>query len=142
MNRLPKLECLALLLLAAGSALSQSAYQVVPVDDGGKVVGTVKWSGPLPHMSRFAITKDPQVCDPEQQKTVDLERLVIGAQGGVANTVVFDTRRCSTGNRRIDGKSRAAAHLYRASHLAKENHRNAQRQQRSGFHSLRKVAVC
>src|SRR5690242_19231037 len=90
MIRLPKLECLALLLLlAAASALGQSAYQVVPVDDGGTIAGTVKWSGPLPHLSRFAITKDPQVCDPEQQKTVDLERLVIGAQGGVANTVVF-----------------------------------------------------
>ena len=90
MNRSPKLGALGLLLLvAAASAVGQSAYQVVRVDDGGKVVGTVKWSGPLPHLSRFSITKDPQVCDPEQQKTVDLERLVIGAQGGVANTVVF-----------------------------------------------------
>lgn len=90
MNRFPKLAALALLLpVSAGAALCQTVYQVLPVDNAGKIVGTVKWSGPLPHLSRFPITKDLQVCDPEQHKTVDLERLVIGPQSGVANTVVF-----------------------------------------------------
>jgi hypothetical protein len=37
----------------------------------------------------FPITKDPQICDPESRKQVSLERLVIGPDGGVANTVVF-----------------------------------------------------
>ena len=35
------------------------------------------------------ISKDPQVCDPESLKTRDLERLIIGTQHGVANTVVY-----------------------------------------------------
>jgi hypothetical protein len=37
----------------------------------------------------MAITKDPLICDPESAKTRDLERLVVGPQDGVANTVVF-----------------------------------------------------
>jgi hypothetical protein len=35
------------------------------------------------------ITKDPQICDPNSQKKADLDRLVMGPDGGVANTVVF-----------------------------------------------------
>src|SRR5207249_8607215 len=35
------------------------------------------------------ITKDPASCDPDSHKTRDLERLIVGPQGGVANTVVF-----------------------------------------------------
>jgi hypothetical protein len=64
-------------------------YQVITVSNGGKIVGTVKWSGPLPRLASMAITKDQQICDPESTKTRDLERLVVGPQDGVANTVVF-----------------------------------------------------
>jgi hypothetical protein len=35
------------------------------------------------------VNKDPEVCDPESHKTVNLERLIVGSDGGVANTVVF-----------------------------------------------------
>jgi hypothetical protein len=35
------------------------------------------------------VNKDPQVCDPESHKTVNLERMVIGPNGGVANTIVY-----------------------------------------------------
>jgi hypothetical protein len=49
----------------------------------------VKWSGPIPKIPRLPITKDPKVCDPDGAKTRDLERLVIGSDGGVANTVVY-----------------------------------------------------
>ena len=44
---------------------------------------------PLPHALDFPITKDPQICDPDAKKTTDLERLIVGPQGGVANTVVY-----------------------------------------------------
>src|SRR5271167_3432021 len=78
------------LLSWAGNAAGQSSeYRVVSVANGGIIKGTVKWSGPEPHLSAFPITKDPQICDPDSHKTRDLERLVIGSQGGVANTVVF-----------------------------------------------------
>jgi hypothetical protein len=79
---------LGLFALAAGAA-AQSSYQVVSVANGATITGSVTWSGPRPHLPSLAITKDPEICDPEKQKTRDLERLIIGSDGGVANTVIF-----------------------------------------------------
>jgi hypothetical protein len=78
-----------LTLACAAPCSAQSNYQVVSVSDGGTVTGTVKWSGPQPHILTFPVTKDPAVCDPDSRKRVDLERLLVGPDGGVANTVVF-----------------------------------------------------
>ena len=80
---------LAFWCAAAGAASSQSDYKVITVIGGGTISGTVKWSGSVPHAVAFPITKDPQICDPDSKKTTDLERLIIGPQGGVANTVVY-----------------------------------------------------
>jgi len=77
------------LFAATSLALSQADYRVISVVDGGTISGTVKWVGPVPHSLDFPITKDAQICDPESKKTADLERLIIGPQGGVANTVVY-----------------------------------------------------
>lgn len=83
-------RCLFLsLLFVAAAACAQSDYKVITVTDGGTISGTVKWSGPVPRNLDFPITKDPQICDPDSKKTADLERLVIGPDGGVANTVVY-----------------------------------------------------
>ena len=82
----------SLLLLALSvvpEARAQSAYQVVQLTETGTISGTVKWSGPLPRIAAFPIDKDPQICDPDSHKTRDLERLIVGPQNGVANTVVF-----------------------------------------------------
>ena len=79
----------AALFFAAFANLQAQEYQVVTVKNGGIISGTIKWSGPMPHLPSLAITKDVQICDPESHKTRDLERLVVGPQGGVANTVVF-----------------------------------------------------
>ena len=83
--------CLLLTFLFAITAVlsAQSNYKVVSVSNGGTISGTVKWSGPLPHALDFPVTKDPAICDPDSKKTVDLERLVVGSQGGVANTIVY-----------------------------------------------------
>jgi len=75
-------------LLAAASLFAQD-YKVVNVVDGGTISGSVKWSGPVPHDLTFPITKDPQICDPDSKKTTELDRLIIGPHGGVANTVVY-----------------------------------------------------
>lgn len=80
---------LACCLAWTSAALSQSGYKVVTVTNGGTISGIVKWSGQVPHSSNFPVTKDPQICDPDSKKTADLERLVIGPNGGVANTVVY-----------------------------------------------------
>jgi hypothetical protein len=82
------LELLFVMLTFVAGASAQS-YQVVTVNDGGTIRGMVKWSGEKPKLAPVPINKDPQVCDPQSQKVRDLERLIISAQGGVANTVVF-----------------------------------------------------
>ncbi len=74
---------------ATAVAFAQSDYRVITVNDGGTISGTVKWSGPVPHDLRFPVTKDPQICDPESKKSMDLERLILGPEGGVANTIVY-----------------------------------------------------
>ena len=76
------------LILAAVAAVAQD-YKVISVTDGGTISGTVKWSGPMPRAAEFPINKDTQICDPDSKKTTDLERLIVGPQGGVANTVVY-----------------------------------------------------
>jgi hypothetical protein len=82
--------CLAVLLLAPSlSAFGQDSYKVINVTDGGTISGSVKWSGAIPRGLSFPISKDPQICDPDSHKSADLERLVIGPEGGVANTIVY-----------------------------------------------------
>ena len=80
---------LALFFAAATFAAAQGDYKVIPVADGGTISGTIKWSGPAPHELDFPITKDPQICELDGKKTASLERLIIGPEGGVANTVVY-----------------------------------------------------
>jgi hypothetical protein len=90
MLKTSRLAWLVSLCLTALTAVAQeSGYKVITVTNGGTVRGSVKWSGPEPHLTAFHINKDPQICDPASHGTRDLERLIISAQGGVANTVVF-----------------------------------------------------
>src|SRR5881398_2118917 len=84
-----KFAVASLLLASAVNAAAQSGYQVVSLNSSGAIVGTVKWSGQLPRLAAYPINKDPEICDPESHKIRDLERLIVGPQGGVANTVVF-----------------------------------------------------
>jgi hypothetical protein len=79
----------ALLVGIALPSAAQSEYQVIAVDNGGTITGTVKWSGPLPKIAALLVNKDVEVCDPQGEKKRDLERLMVGANSGVANTVVF-----------------------------------------------------
>jgi hypothetical protein len=89
MRQLISRYVLIALICAAVPVFAQNSYQVISVTNGGTISGTVKWSGTVPKTLDFPITKDQQICDPESQKTRDMERLIIGPQGGVANTVVY-----------------------------------------------------
>src|SRR5208282_109492 len=80
---------LALILVTAAAVQAQSAYEVVAVPNGGTIAGVVKWTGERPKAITLPITKDQTTCDPDRTGTRDLGRLVIGADGGVENTVVF-----------------------------------------------------
>jgi hypothetical protein len=75
--------------LCANRAAAQSDYTPITVQNGGAIAGVVKWTGPIPKVPKLPITKNADVCDPDSQKTRDLERLVIDEEGGVANTVVY-----------------------------------------------------
>ena len=77
-------------LAALNSLVSaQTNYKVITVLGGGTIAGSVNWSGPMPRELDFPVTKDQKICDPESKKIVDLDRLIIGPQGGVANTIVY-----------------------------------------------------
>ena len=81
---------LGLVFWLAWQACAQTpSYRVVSVTDGGTIRGVVNWSGPVPAPVTMPISKDPDICDPHSHRRVSLDRLVVGPQGGVANTVVF-----------------------------------------------------
>ena len=80
---------LILSLCFTAAAFAQSDYKVIKVTDGGTISGTVAWAGPMPHNLAAPVTKDPQICDPDSHKTIDMERLIVGPKGGVANTIVY-----------------------------------------------------
>jgi Polysaccharide lyase family 4, domain II len=81
----------SVLLSVLGAAITAFGqdYKVINVVDGGTVSGTVKWSGPVPRALEMPVTKDPKICDPDGNKTTSLDRLVIGPDAGVANTIVY-----------------------------------------------------
>jgi hypothetical protein len=90
--KLSQTRCAALAMLliaAAGKSPAQSGYTVIPVTNGGTITGTVKWSGPEPRGLDVPVNKDLEICDPESRQRINLERMVIGPYGGVANTIVY-----------------------------------------------------
>lgn len=76
-------------LCFTAAAFAQSDYKVINVTNGGAISGTVTWAGPVPRNLTAPVTKDPLICDPDSHKTTDMERLIVGPKGGVANTVVY-----------------------------------------------------
>src|SRR6202171_3449242 len=84
-----RLLALLVIVLAPNFSAAQAGYQVVAVQDGGTIKGTVKWQGASPHLVPSEINRDPEVCDPLLQKRRDLERLLVGPNCGVANTGAF-----------------------------------------------------
>lgn len=77
------------ILSSAAPVAAQSDYVAITVENPGTIAGMVKWQGPVPKIPKLPITKNADICDPNGQKTRDLERLEVEADGGVANTVVY-----------------------------------------------------
>jgi hypothetical protein len=80
---------LSMLILFMFVSASLAQYQAMQVSGGGTITGIVKWSGTAPKPVVLPITKNPDICDPQKKKDRDLERLIVGPDGGVQNTVVF-----------------------------------------------------
>src|SRR5262249_44105422 len=51
----------------------------------GTIVGTVRLGGKMPGQDAIAVTKDPEICGKSKPGT----RLIVGANQGVANSVVY-----------------------------------------------------
>lgn len=74
----------ALLNVATGLAETDS-YREVEVHNGGSVVGQVKFVGTPAAPEKLAVTADVAACGEEKLS----EALVVGADGGVRNAVVY-----------------------------------------------------
>lgn len=68
--------------LLAGSA--PAAYKVVPVTNGGKISGQVKFTGAVPKAEVLPVTKNQEQCGASKTSEV----LLVSAKGGVKYAVV------------------------------------------------------
>jgi len=77
------LLALALLSLRVGSVGAAAT---------GQIVGTVKLDGPAPHQKPIDMSKDPACAQVRGGAPPSAENVVVGANGGLANTVVYITQ--------------------------------------------------
>jgi plastocyanin len=75
-------------LLVCGFALFHSANRVNAAS-AGQVTGTVKLDGTAPHQRGIDMSKDPSCAAAHKDKPVTTENVVVGANGGLANVVVY-----------------------------------------------------
>jgi len=55
----------------------------------GSITGTVKLSGTAPHMKGIDMSKDPYCVAQHKDKPVQLENVIVGANGGIENVVLY-----------------------------------------------------
>lgn len=58
----------------------------------GQVIGTVKFDGPAPHLKPIDMSKDPACAQTRGGAPAATEGVVVGANGGLANVVVYITQ--------------------------------------------------
>lgn len=78
----------ALLTFASAIAPAQSAYKEIEVSNGASITGKVSFSGEVPSL-KVAVNKDVAVCCAPGETAKVSPRLVVGADKGVKNIVVF-----------------------------------------------------
>jgi len=83
-----KVATLASLLLASAFGLLHSGRSVIAAS-AGQVTGTVKLDGTAPHQRTIDMSKDPSCAAAHKDKPVTTESVVAGANGGLANVVVY-----------------------------------------------------
>ena len=55
----------------------------------GSITGTVKLTGTAPHMKGIDMSKDPYCAGAHKDKPVTLENVMVGANGGLENVVLY-----------------------------------------------------
>src|SRR5580700_8524935 len=76
----------AVVLFCAGALI---LGQHVSAAGEGKITGTVKLDGAAPHMKGIDMSKDPYCSKAHANDTPHLEGVVAGANGGLANVVLY-----------------------------------------------------
>ena len=79
----------ALFVVACGLLVSGGSVSAV---SGGKITGSVKLDGIAPHQKPIDMAKEPSCAAVHKDKQVTAENVVVGANGGLANVVVYITR--------------------------------------------------
>ena len=83
-----RIVVLTFLLLALAVAFVRSAPSVGAAATG-QIVGTVKLDGQAPHQKPIDMSKDPACTQAHGGAPVAAENVVVGANGGLANVVVY-----------------------------------------------------
>lgn len=77
---------LSLMLALAGAIVGPAmGYEGVEVKDGGTLTGSVRFVGTPPKLAPIPVKKNQDVCG----SSMPSEALVLGADGGVRNTVIW-----------------------------------------------------
>jgi plastocyanin len=83
-----RIAAFTLLLIVLAAAFMRSA-PTVGAAATGQIVGTVKLDGPVPHQKPIDMSKDPACVQARGGAPATMENVVVGANGGLANVVVY-----------------------------------------------------
>jgi len=83
-----RIVVLTLSLFMVAVAFLRSA-PTVGASPTGQIVGTVKLDGQAPHQKPIDMSKDPACSQAHGGAPVQAENVVVGANGGLANVVVY-----------------------------------------------------
>ncbi|HEY8669362.1 MAG TPA: hypothetical protein VIL63_00850, partial [Terriglobales bacterium] len=79
---------LAVTALAMVLMISQRAVKAAP-PSGASVTGTIKLDGTAPHQKPIDMSKEPSCAAIHKDKPITTETVVAGADGALANVVVY-----------------------------------------------------
>ncbi len=82
LNPLGRCSFFVLLVIVVSDA---NAYQVIPVESGGTVSGTILLDGPTPKPKRFKVEKTPEVCGEADRLVVEVR----AEDGKLADVVIL-----------------------------------------------------
>src|SRR5882672_3774956 len=88
LNRYKFVAALPVALMIAFAVVSQPGVKAAPPSEGG-VTGTIKLDGVAPHQKPIDMSKEPTCAAQHKDHPVTTEGVVVGADGGLANVVVY-----------------------------------------------------
>lgn len=87
-NQLIAVGMLTALVVAGTLVLTHSTPRVSAASEG-KITGTIKLNGTAPHQKPIDMSKEPSCQQQHAAHPVTTENVVVGANGGLANVVVY-----------------------------------------------------